>query len=90
MAARAGTLRHLLRALPPRARQRQRASSGSGRTIQTADLHEERLRHVPDGQLFDVITNGLGLMSGYKYPIPPHDRWAIIAYVRQLQNEAGS
>jgi hypothetical protein len=28
-------------------------------------------------------------MSGYKYPIPPRDRWAIIAYVRQLQNESG-
>lgn len=58
--------------------------------IPTADLHEQRLRDVPDGQLFDVITNGLGLMSGYKYPIPPADRWAIVAYVRQLQAEAGS
>ncbi len=58
--------------------------------IQSADLHEERLRSVPDGQIFDVITNGLGLMSGYKYPIPPRDRWAIVAYVRRLQDEAGS
>ncbi len=56
--------------------------------IESADLSEERLRTMPDGQMFDVITNGLGLMSGYKYPIPPRDRWAIIAYVRQLQ--AGS
>ncbi len=58
--------------------------------IQSADLHEERLRTAPDGQIFDVISNGLGLMSGYKYPIPPRDRWAIVAYVRQLQEEAGS
>ncbi len=58
--------------------------------IQSADLHEERLRSAPDGQIFDVITNGLGLMSGYKYPIPPADRWAIVAYVRRLQSEAGS
>ncbi len=58
--------------------------------IQSADLHEERLVGAPDGQIFDVITNGLGLMSGYKYPIPPRDRWAIVAYVRQLQSEAGS
>ncbi len=55
--------------------------------IQSADLHEERLRTAPDGQIFGVITNGLGLMSGYKYPIPPRDRWAIVAYVRRLQNE---
>jgi hypothetical protein len=42
---------------------------------------------MPDGQIFDTITNGLGLMAGYRYPIPPADRWAIIAYVRQLQGE---
>ncbi len=58
--------------------------------IPSADLREQRLRDVPDGQIFDVVTNGLGLMSGYKYPIPPEDRWAIVAYVRQLQSEAGS
>ena len=55
--------------------------------IASADLHEERLRAMPDGQIFDTITNGLGLMAGYRYPIPPADRWAIIAYVRQLQGE---
>ncbi len=58
--------------------------------IESADLHQQRLLDIPDGQMFDVITNGLGLMSGYKYPIPPRDRWAIIAYVRRLQSEAGS
>ncbi|MEM7351437.1 MAG: cytochrome c [Acidobacteriota bacterium] len=58
--------------------------------IESADLMEQRLKDAPDGELFNVITNGLGLMSGYKYPIPPHDRWAIIAYIRRLQNEAGS
>ena len=72
-------------------------SRGNGRgvlwdraQIQSADLHEQRLRDAPDGQIFDVITNGLGLMSGYKYPIPPRDRWAIVAYMRQMQAEAGS
>ncbi len=55
--------------------------------IASADLREERIRAMPDGQIFETITNGLGLMSGYKYPIPPDDRWAIIAYVRQLQQE---
>lgn len=58
--------------------------------VQSADLREERIRNQPDGQIFDTITNGLGLMSGYKYPIPPHDRWAIIAYVRELQQASGS
>ncbi len=57
--------------------------------VESADLHEPRLIAAPDGELFDTITNGLGLMSGYAYPIPPHDRWAIIAYVRTLQQSGG-
>ncbi len=57
--------------------------------IQSGNLQEARFHEMPDGQIFDTITNGLGLMSGYKYPIPPRDRWAIIAYVRELQKEAG-
>lgn len=68
--------------------------SGNGRGmlfersgVESADLKEARIVEQPDGQIFDVITNGLGLMSGYKYPIPPEDRWAILAYVRQLQQE---
>lgn len=56
--------------------------------IPVADLRQERLVAAPDGQLFDVVTNGLGLMAGYRYPIPPADRWAIVAYVRVLQSEA--
>jgi hypothetical protein len=24
-------------------------------------------------------------MPGYRWPIPPRDRWAIVAYVRDLQ-----
>jgi len=39
----------------------------------------------PDGRLFNTITNGKGMMSGYGYNIPVRDRWAIVAYVRALQ-----
>jgi len=35
--------------------------------------------------MFETITKGKGLMSGYGYNIPVNDRWAIIAYVRALQ-----
>lgn len=58
--------------------------------VASADLREERIRAQPEGQLYDVITNGLGLMPGYRYPIPPRDRWAIVAWVRHLQAESGS
>lgn len=47
--------------------------------------HQARLRQVPNGYLFDVISNGFGGMLGYSAQIPPRDRWAIIAYVRALQ-----
>jgi mono/diheme cytochrome c family protein len=47
--------------------------------------HQDRLRKVPNGYLFDVVTNGYGAMLGYSAQIPPRDRWAIIAYVRALQ-----
>lgn len=47
--------------------------------------HSDRLRQVPNGYIYDVITNGFGAMLGYSAQIPPRDRWAIIAYVRALQ-----
>ena len=56
-------------------------------SVPTASFHEEQFLAYPDGQIFDVITNGVGLMSGYRWPITPADRWAIVAYVRQLQRE---
>jgi hypothetical protein len=47
--------------------------------------HTDRLRGVPHGYLFDVITNGFGAMPDYAAQIPPYDRWAIVSYVRALQ-----
>jgi hypothetical protein len=53
--------------------------------VPTASFHTETVRGYPDGQIFDVITNGKGLMAGYRWPIPPADRWAIVAHVRELE-----
>jgi mono/diheme cytochrome c family protein len=47
--------------------------------------HQDRLRQVPNGYLYDVITNGFGAMYGYSAQIPARDRWAIVAYLRALQ-----
>ena len=47
--------------------------------------HQDRLRNVPNGYLYDVITNGFGAMNGYSAQLVPKDRWAIVAYVRALQ-----
>lgn len=48
-------------------------------------FHDDRLRQVEDGYLFDVITNGIRNMPAYGPQIPVLDRWAIVAYVRALQ-----
>ena len=53
----------------------------------TASLHDERIAAYNDGRLYDVITNGVGLMAGYRYPLTVEDRWAVVAYVRELQQE---
>ncbi len=46
---------------------------------------EARLKAAPVSHFFNVITNGIGMMSGYGAQVPAEDRWAIIAYVRALQ-----
>jgi mono/diheme cytochrome c family protein len=48
-------------------------------------LHQDRLRDVPVGHFFDVITNGFGAMPEYATEVKEEDRWAITAYVRALQ-----
>jgi len=47
--------------------------------------HQDRLRQVPNGYIYDVITNGFGAMLGYSAQVAAGDRWAIVAYVRALQ-----
>ncbi len=47
--------------------------------------HDERLRGVPDGYIFNVITNGIRNMPSYRHQIPVDDRWAIVLYLRALQ-----
>ena len=47
--------------------------------------HIDRLRTVPNGYIYDVITKGFGAMPDYAAQIEPRDRWAIVSYVRALQ-----
>lgn len=49
------------------------------------NYHTPRLRAMPDGHLYDVITNGYGVMYSYASRIEPADRWAIVSYIRVLQ-----
>ncbi len=67
-----------------------RTGDGNGMVVkrgyrQAASYHMDRLRTIPVGYLFDVITNGFGAMPDYRSQIPVEDRWRIVAYVRALQ-----
>ena len=64
--------------------------SGDGMVVRRGfrhppSYHIERLQKVPNGYIFDVMTNGFGAMPSYALQIQPADRWAIISYVRALQ-----
>jgi mono/diheme cytochrome c family protein len=67
-------------------------ASGDGKGITTkygmtivANLHDPRIVKLPDGDLFNTVTYGKGLMGAYGPNVPVEDRWAVIAYVRALQ-----
>jgi hypothetical protein len=47
--------------------------------------HTDPIRQLPNGFIFDVITNGFGAMPDYAAQVPPRDRWAIVSYIRALQ-----
>jgi len=50
-----------------------------------ANLQTPVIRAYPNGQLFDVITNGKNTMMGYGDKLTPEERWAVVAYLRALQ-----
>jgi mono/diheme cytochrome c family protein len=62
-----------------------RAASLGATGLVAPTFHDDRLRHIPDGQLYATIRNGLRNMPSYAHNIPVNDRWAIVQYVRALQ-----
>ncbi len=51
----------------------------------TPSYHDQRIRNLADGEIFNIITNGKNTMLPYGDKVVPQDRWAIVAYVRALQ-----
>ncbi|MCS6885953.1 MAG: cytochrome c [Acidobacteriota bacterium] len=67
-----------------------RVGTGQGMVVlrghpPATNLHDDRIRNMPDGQIFNTITNGLRNMMPLGHQISPEDRWAIIRYIRALQ-----
>jgi mono/diheme cytochrome c family protein len=53
-------------------------------------FHIDRIRHVSDGHIYNVISNGYGQMFSYSDRVRPEDRWMIVAYIRALQSASDS
>jgi mono/diheme cytochrome c family protein len=51
----------------------------------TPTYHDERLRNIPEGDIYHTITAGKNNMLSYADKLEPADRWAVVAYVRALQ-----
>jgi mono/diheme cytochrome c family protein len=64
---------------------KKRAIASGATAFVPQTFHQDRLRHMPDGQLFATISNGKNNMPPYAMQIPVNDRWAIVSYVRALQ-----
>jgi mono/diheme cytochrome c family protein len=64
---------------------RRHAVSTGATAFAPTSFHQDRIRHMPDGQIFATITNGKSNMPPYAMQIPVNDRWAIVSYVRALQ-----
>lgn len=54
----------------------------------TPSFHDDRLRKMAEGEIFNTITLGKGNMLSYADKLPAEDRWSVIAYVRALQRAA--
>jgi mono/diheme cytochrome c family protein len=68
-----------------------RTGDGNGITkkigvmLAVANLHDKGIVEKADGDIFNTITYGKGLMGAAGPLVPTEDRWAIIAYLRALQ-----
>jgi mono/diheme cytochrome c family protein len=51
----------------------------------TPTYHDDRLRKMSEGEIYNTIINGKGNMLSYADKLSAEDRWAVIAYVRALQ-----
>lgn len=72
-----------------------RTGDGQGMIVQRGFPHPPsltigRLTEAKAAALYDVITNGHGVMYSYADRVSSADRWAVVAYLRALQRSQGA
>lgn len=55
--------------------------------IPPANFHEERIKKLSDGHMFNAMSNGWLNMPPLKAQVSVEDRWAIISYIRSIQKQ---
>ncbi len=67
--------------------QRASALAINGGTTWTAakSYHDPEVVKQPVGRIFDTITNGRATMGPYASRLSPADRWAIVLYIKAIQ-----
>ncbi len=51
----------------------------------TPTYHDDRIRNMPEGEIYNTIVHGKNTMFSYADKLDVHDRWAVISYIRALQ-----
>ncbi len=61
------------------------AELAQGYWLQPANLHDKAIEEQPVGRIYYTITHGKGKMGSYAASLNPHERWAVVAYIKALQ-----
>ena len=56
-------------------------------TYPPANLLDQKIRNLTDGQMFHAITVGFGIMEPHGLIVRPNYRWKTVLYVRSLENK---
>jgi mono/diheme cytochrome c family protein len=73
-------------------------TGGYGGSVVAANMVDSRppslrspaMRSLPAGFVYQAIGQGLGRMPSYAAQLPVNQRWAVVAYLRQLQSTANA
>ena len=62
-------------------------SQAKGLLVPPPSFFDARLKEMPNGKIYQAIANGVnnGNMPPYNVQIPVEDRWALIAFIREMQ-----
>ena len=62
-------------------------NTDKGLLVAPPSFYDARLKEMPVGKIYSAIKNGVnnGNMGSYAAQIVVEDRWAVVAYIRQLQ-----